>query len=109
MGVFMVARRLWPVRAVSFKLNRLKQLSQFQPFAPMDHLDEADAALQVRAKIREPLPVLRSGAETQAVGKCRFQYFQVDPAKIRLLIYDNAGEILPHAAAHDSGLVMVHG
>jgi hypothetical protein len=91
-----------------FERNRFKYGPQLSALGAIDHLHKTDAAFEVRAKVRDPLAVLRIGTETNAVGQHRLQYLKITPAKIHLLVHDDAGETLPHASAHDSRLVMVH-
>jgi hypothetical protein len=91
-----------------FERNRFKYGSQLPALGAIDHLHKTDPAFEVRAKVRDPLAVLRFGPETSAVGQHRFQYLKIAPTRINLLVHDDTGETLSYTSAHDSHLIMVH-
>jgi hypothetical protein len=86
----------------------LKDRPEALPSRRINRLDESHPAVEVRTKIDLAGAVLALGAKPRTIGQCCFEQIEIPPPDIHMPIDDQAGEVLAHSLAHDSGLAVIY-
>jgi len=86
----------------------LKDHPEALPSRRINRLDESHPAVEVRTKIGLAAAVLALRTKPRTIGQCRFEQIEIPPPDIHMPIDDQAGEVLAHSLAHDSGLAVIY-
>jgi hypothetical protein len=57
---------------------------------------------------RKSLSILTVRTRSDTVREYRFKSIEVAPHNIRMLVSDQASQMLPHASPHDTSLPVIH-
>jgi len=94
------------VRRLPFDL--LENLSQLLSPRGVDRLHKSHTPFDTGSKIRMRCAVLARCPVADAICEDSFQAIDFGTLDVKAPIDNQAGKALPHALAHDAGLVMIH-